>query len=331
MAFKKWTSIENHYQNEFIDHFMNHYGEEFKRESFVVTEKIDGANFSVIFYPECRWQFAKRNGIIASDESFYNYKDAFQTDGMRDFLNAVSTYCLKNKSTLQFVGELYGQGVQKRVHYGEGRYWNWYAIYEHLEDETVKNFNYIEIDELQSQIKKETELDIMDSRVKSFDIIVGINNAIEFNIMKNSLYTPEDYDKENLMEGVVIRPIHNFYFGIPGKTSMFIIKKKNSDFDDKNKVNKERVKFNITEDVQSLYDKVCGYVNENRTADLFSKFGVISEITQFGRYLGYYMKDIHEDIMKDYPLDFENLDKKEQKWIMKQFTSKIKKELMKEL
>ena len=329
MAFKKWTSIENHYQNKFIDHFMQRYGGELKHETFVITEKVDGANFSVIFYPDGHCEFAKRSGLV--DDGFYDYKSAFQTDEMEKFIARVSAFCIFNKRTIQFVGELFGQGVQKRVYYGPDKYWAWYAIYEHLKDETVKNFNIIEIGELQGLIMKQNNLNINDCMAKGFYAVVGLEKALEFDIMKNSLYTPEDYNKENLMEGAVIRPLNNYHLGVPGDSSMLIIKKKNPDFDDKNRVKKERKTFNVSENLQSLYDKTIGYVNENRTADLFSKFGKIDAITEMGKYLGFYSKDVHSDIVKDYPLDFDNLEKTEQKWLMKQFISAIKEELRKEL
>jgi len=335
MTFKKWTSIENHYQNKFIDHFMTRFGGELKRIDYSISEKLDGANFSITFYPEGRWQFAKRSGLVKSDESFYDYKSAFQTDETRKFLELVSTYCMSHNRTIQFVGELYGQGVQKRIYYGPDKYWRWYAIYEHISEDEVKLLAPIESQVLIDNITGndiKARLMIYHFHTPILKIVRGLDEALEFDININSVLTPADYDKPNLMEGVVIRPIDkNYFLGTPGDSSMLIIKKKNPDFDDKNKVKKERVQFNISEDLQSLYDKTIGYVNENRTADLFSKFGVIPAITQLGRYLGYYMKDIHADIMKDYPLDFDNLEKNDQKWLMKQFTPLIKAELIKEL
>ena len=180
---------------------------------------------------------------------------------------------------------------------------------------------------LSNNIGEKYFYDICDFMVYVYERIYGLEESLEFNINQNSYYTPKEYDKENLMEGVVIRPYNNYYLG----DDLFIIKKKNPNFDDKNVVKKERVKFNITEDLQSLYDKVIGYVNENRTADLFSKYGKINSITQTGMYIGYYSKDVLEDIKKDYPLDFDNLGKKDRNWLMKQLVIEIKNEIRKEL
>jgi Rnl2 family RNA ligase len=336
MTFKKWTSIENHYQNKTIDHFMMRYGGELNKVMYAIFEKIDGANFSATFYPEGRWQFARRSGMIPSDETFYDYKSAFQTDDMRKFFELVSVYCMAHKRTLQFVGELYGQGIQKRIYYGPDKYWRYYAVYEHISGDEV---NLLTLGEMQTLVDNIAGSDIK-SRLKIMyaynapilKIVTGLEEALKFDININSTLTPEGYDKENLMEGIVIRPIDKDYFlGLPDESSMLILKKKNPNFDDKNKVKKERVAFNVSEDLQSLYDKTIGYVNENRTADLYSKFGMIPAITFLGRFIGHYMKDVHSDIMKDYPLDFDNLSKNDQKWLMKQFTPLIKAELMKDL
>jgi Rnl2 family RNA ligase len=328
MKFKKWSSIENHYNSKFINGFLKKCGGQLlNNERFIITEKIDGSNFSVIFYPEGYWQFAKRSGIIV-DEPFYDYKVAFQPESKKNFLESVSNYCVKTKKTLQFVGELFGQGVQKRVYYGPDKYWVWYAIYEHIAYNKTNNLNYREILRVVDDIKIEIGFDIMDCFIHVLDEVIGIDKSLEFDINQNSFYTPNNYDKPNLMEGIVIRPMNNYWID---ERSMLLIKKKNPNFDDRNKVKKEKKLFNVSEDLQSLYDKVIGYVNENRTADLFSKVGPISSMSQFGEYLGMYSKDIHEDIMKNYPLDFDNLERKEQKWLIKQFTPLIKEELMKEI
>ena len=334
MTFKKWMSIENHYQNKYIDHFMMRYGGELKGAKFVITEKLDGANFSITFYPEGRWQFARRSGLVPSNETFYDYKSAFQTDEAKKFLELVSIYCMVHKRTLQFVGELYGQGIQKRIHYGPDKYWCWYHVYEHVGEEVLiltPAEAEVLVDNITGNDIKDNAL-IYEMHVPILGIVIGLEEALEFDINIDSKLTPEDYDKPNLMEGIVVRPFDkNYFLGVPGDSSMLILKKKNPEFDDKNKVKKERKQFNVSEDLQSLYDKVIGYVNENRTADLYSKFGIIPAITFLGKYIGYYMKDIHEDIMKDYPLDFDNLEKTEQKWLMKQFAPLIKAELMEDL
>jgi len=327
MAFKKWSSIENHYNNKAIARFQERFYGELKSERFLISEKIDGSNFSVIFNNKGGWQFAKRNSLISNDESFYNFKSAFESEEMGKFFFMVSSYCSEKNKTLQFVGELYGQGVQKRVYYGPDRYWRWYAIYDHITYDNVKNLSVKEMNELGDDIDSEYSYDIDYFRAHVYKTIYGLEEALEFDINKNSFYTPEGYDKENFMEGVVIRPFNNYYLG----DDFLIIKKKNPKFDDKNVVKKERVKFNITEDLQSLYDKVIGYVNENRTEDLFSKYGMIDSVVQTGMYIKFYSQDIIEDIKEEYPLEFDNLGKKDRNWLMKQLVIEIKNEIREHL
>jgi Rnl2 family RNA ligase len=283
---------------------------------------VHNSNFSVIFYPLYYLNFAKRSGIIESGDNFYNYKEAFQGEEWESFCNAAFEYCSYTGKTIQFVGELYGQGVQKRVWYGPGRYWKWYAVYELLEDDKFKNYNFSEMKDLMENGIKPSK----DFFLSPFVIASSLKEALSFDININSSFTPEGYDKKNIMEGIVIRPVNNYFIG----SELFILKLKNKEFQD-NHAPRERKVFNIKEDLQTLYDKVSIYVNENRTQDLFSKYGIIESMKEFGTYLGYYSKDIHEEIMKYYPLDFENLEKEEKTWLHKQLSNLIKEELMKEL
>ncbi|MAH42159.1 hypothetical protein CL614_00300 [archaeon] len=323
MPFRKWTGIENSYNSKFIDGFLEVHPK-LKTERFFITEKIDGANFSIVFFKEGRIQFAKRSGWIESDESFYNYKAILQDPLMEKFVEVMKEFCMKHERTIQFVGELFGLGVQKRVYYGDGRYWRWFGIYEHTNGE-FKNLDISEMQLLADNIYNDfDEFDIDELRTVILDIVDGFNEAVSYMINFDSLYTPEDYDKENLIEGVVIRPLHNYWMG---DHNAFIIKKKNEKFKDNQRAPKEKKTFNVSEDLQSIHDIAIGMVNENRTADLFSKHGPIEKMSQFGDYIGFYMKDITDEIKKLYPLDFSNLSKVEQKWLHKQVVTLAKEEL----
>jgi Rnl2 family RNA ligase len=279
---------------------------------------VHNSNFSTIFYPEGYIQFARRSDIL-SDDNFYDYKSAFQDENWSSFAGNVIDYCFKNQVILQFVGELFGLGVQKRIYYGPGRYWKWYAIYSSKKgSEDIKNLDYIEMYSLMEKIDL-----IKDYFIEPLKIVDGLDEALQYDIKINSLFTPEGYDKENLMEGVVIRPEHNYRVG----ESLFILKHKNEKFKD-NHAPKPKKIFNVSEDFNSLYEKVSQFINENRTADLFSKYGPIDSMKDFGKYLGYYSKDVYEEMIKFYPLDYENLEKEEQKILKKKITSLIKDELM---
>jgi Rnl2 family RNA ligase len=314
--FKKWVSIENTHNEKFIRKAIEG-NNDIKNMMFTVQEKIDGANMSVIFYPDGHTNFAKRSDVIKKDDNFYNYKDAFKGENWDLFQEAALEYCFKTNKTLQFIGELYGLGVQKRIFYGTGKYWKWYGIYE-LNDENTILVNYENTLKYINDIKPSKYFYLPVLKICTLD------EALSYDIEVNSTFTPEDYNKKNIMEGIVIRPVENVFIG----TDLFILKLKNKDFMDRHLPKEKKEPFNVKEDLQSLYDKVSSFVCPNRTTDLFSKYGPIESMKDFGKYLGYYMIDINEEIKKYYPLDFENLEKEEKKWLHKQITLLIKKEII---
>ena len=128
-GFRKWEKFENHYNEKFISFFENEDPNSIKNSNFQVTEKIDGANFSMIFSPFEPPVYCKRSGKINGD--FFNYQRLFEDQEYIEFVKEVQN-AVDNMGEikLQFVGELYGAGIQKRIAYGNKRYWRWFGIYE---------------------------------------------------------------------------------------------------------------------------------------------------------------------------------------------------------
>ena len=318
--FRKWTSIENSHNRKYIQKAISYVPELIKPTCiYVITEKIDGANFSVIFTPQGEIQFARRTDFLKTGETFYNYQEVFKCKMWNSFKEEATEHAIKNNVTIQFVGELFGKGVQGRVYYGDGRYWKWFAIYETNSDGEMRIYDYNEMNYDIADIPHAESF-----RIKTLAHIKGLNSALNFGINRDSIYTPEGYDKPNFMEGIVIRPYFNYYVN----RSLFIIKLKNEKFRDLN-VPKEKKELHVSEQLQTLYDKVAGMVNENRLADLFSKYGMIEEMNQIGKYLGYYAKDVVDDMIKYYGDEYNALESDaERKWVKKQITTLIREELL---
>ena len=321
MNFTKWVNIEN-YSSKFIEKFLEVYPE-LTKETFIITEKIDGANFSIAFFSDGHFQPAKRSGWI--NDNFYNYKEIFKIEQVNTLIEVMLDYCQKKNKQIQFVGELFGYKVQDRIFYGNGRYWRWFAIYEINKEGENKNLNIEETFKLCDEINDEYFFDIMSLYVPIIGFIAGLERAAGICIEIKSALTPKDYNKQNFIEGIVIRPSKNYILG----SDNFILKIKNERFKDRPKLNEK--KFNVSENAISLIEKIRDYVNENRTADLFSKYGKISDIKQLGEYIKFYVQDVLEDFLKDYPLDYANVPKDEQKTIRKSISAKIKEELFKRL
>jgi hypothetical protein len=68
MKFKKYNSIENSYQQEFIHAII---AQGFENEKFVVQEKVHGANLCFISDGQTILT-ARRNELIMDNEIFYN-------------------------------------------------------------------------------------------------------------------------------------------------------------------------------------------------------------------------------------------------------------------
>ena len=321
MKFKKWSSIENSYREDFIKKFIAH-DPQLKEENFEITEKIDGANFSVSFTPTGEIGFYKRSG--RADSGFYNYKSAFQDEKVKKFISLMQTYCIEEQRNLQFVGELFGRGVQKRLYYGEEVYWRWYAIYEHTEN-GVRSFSPKEMTIFEHSLFKRIGFSIFDLRVPRIGVM-SLEEFLSFEPNFNSSLTPMEYTKENIVEGIVARPMNNYSWG----EENFILKKKREGFSDR-APKKERKKMEISNELFDLIETARTYVNDNRTADLFSKHGKIEKMSKFGEYIGLYVKDVLEDFHKDYPLEYDNLDKPEKKVIHKFLVEDIKKQLMRSM
>ncbi len=70
ITFKKYNSIENTYDKEFMEKIRTESPENMQ---FVVQEKVHGANFSFITDGETVFA-GKRTGLIEADEKFYDYE-----------------------------------------------------------------------------------------------------------------------------------------------------------------------------------------------------------------------------------------------------------------
>ena len=323
--FRKWKDIENSYRFDFIEKFVAKYPKLAVNEEYEITEKLDGSNFSITFHKDGHLQFSKRSGIAGDD--FYNYKEALKEEKTKDFVSAITSFCVKNLITIQFIGELFGREIQKRINYGNSIFWRWFAIYEFVKEEAF----FYTIQEQKEFIKcvfEETDFDIWNLKVPE----IGVRNIKDFpsfeemldsiDIRQNSIFTPYNV-KKNIMEGVVVRPINNYQMG----DAWFILKKKNPEFAD-NEPKKKKTPIEIKKEIRDMIDLGVAYVNKNRTHDLFSKYGRLDNMHLFGDYMKHYIKDVMEDFIKDNGHEFSKLEKKDKHIFSKAIMKEIKEELI---
>lgn len=272
--FVKYSSIENHYQEGFLDKCPE--GQIY----WCVTEKIHGSNFQVYYDGE--------NLLIGSRNRFLNATDKF--NGLQDIIkelepNIKACYDeLVIKKPLTFYGEVYGDGIQKGVKYCKEhkikffdiKYDGNYLPYS-IALEALKYYKLPYVEPIQ----------FVQATAKNVVNLVGTRfNSIEAEDEYANLET-------NICEGVVIKP---FYEELQTRTgSRVIIKKKNEEFFENKKMPKGKPDRFI--DYSKDNEAVAPYINENRFDAVFSKEPYKKE--NFGKFIKDYAEDVITDAAKD--------------------------------
>lgn len=302
MEFKKYTSIENSYRIKFLEYVKE---KGYDKETYTVTEKIHGANFSIWYNGE-HFRFAKRSKFLGNESDFYSYKTATKEliDKIKEVYNK-SPICKGQILTLY--GELFGgtyphpdvercdvKQVQKGVYYSPtvGFYCFDVAI-----DGRVQPIDAL-------QILKEH--DILTAEILyegSLDECLQYSNEFQTTIPEK-LGLPAI--ENNICEGVVIKSACPLYLG---NGSRVILKNKNEKWTEKTKKEKKaRVEVKLNANEQRIFDNFAELINENRLRNVISHIGTISQ-KDFGKLMGAYSKDVHDDFMKDYEADYDNMEK----------------------
>ena len=315
MDFKKWSSIENHYQEEIIQKWTEYFPE-LNNMFFEVTEKIHGANFSILVNTDGEVRFASRNGVIEDEDKFYGYKAVFAREEYVSFLDALKIISNSWNEDFQLFGELFGGKIQKGVFYGNEKHFRWYSL-------------RVREDIIRPSIAKEMLKEVLDFKVPVVQMIDsdpgGVLKMIDYvNHEFQSKLTPEGYTDENICEGVVIVPYDRI---IKNQEFYFLIKKKSEKFKNKNSKPKVHKVIVLDEPVQWLLDEALLYINENRTNDLQSKIGAFEEMKDLSKFAKEYFNDLFIDFEKDNRENWITLNSIEQGIIKKQIGTKIYQEL----
>lgn len=111
--FKKYSSIENHYNSKFLEKIRWQIEESVE---WVAREKIHGANFQIIVYKD-KVDFAKRSQVIPDNESFYGHIEVMKR--YKDAIKYVQdNTSWENVDSVNIYGEIAGDGVQSNTPYG---------------------------------------------------------------------------------------------------------------------------------------------------------------------------------------------------------------------
>lgn len=274
--FKKYSSIENHYQENFLTKCPQ------EKIAWCITEKIHGANFQV-YYDGEQILLGSRNRFIKDNENFNNLNNLIQEikPQLLHFFKSVNPESLP----ITLYGEVYGDGIQKGVKYSK-----------------TKKIRFFDLKFKDEYIPYDLALELFEfHRLPHIPVLECFNGTIsevikQVNTRFNSTIAEGDYSEleNNLCEGVVIKPYYKEYKTILG--NRVIIKKKNEEFLEKKQRTKEPKpdRFN---DYSKDLEVTKPYINENRFDSVFSKDNYTK--TDFGAFITAYAKDVLEDAAKD--------------------------------
>ena len=316
--FKKWMRLENHYNEKYLAYFRNKIPE-LDLIRYQIQEKIDGANFSFLFTPQNSVDFCKRSG--KADGNFYGFQRLFLDEKYNKFIETIQNFVDDEKVNLQFIGELYGKGVQKRINYGNEIYWKWFGIY--------RDGMLIPLEE-EEQIRKilieaPPFVDIWDLRVPVLQQDASLEEFFDFDVEN----TKSKISEEDNIEGICCRNYGKILKD--GINDYFALKKKTEKFIENVSDRKIPADKNVALELQEVIDHIGSYVNENRTASLFSKEGAITRMEDFRKYMDLYIKDVYEDYNKENENKLYFVEKKGKKTLHRVISTLIRNEIMNEI
>lgn len=261
---KKYSKIPNLYRPEAQSIF--------NLENVVVTEKLDGTNFSFgLVKSEPR--INSRNNQVwgekylpAGKQIFHNlefdgfgFVDEFKKQFGFEVFDMLKSRDLNN---ILIYGEFYGKGVQKRVLYGEQKFFAFFDAYDLEEQKWLTHVEFM-------QLCKDFELptvSVLYVGPPKLSVFEKLLNEDSTQAKKNGVTI-----KPNLQEGIVIK-------GLESETDKWgeriIAKFKPDKFAEKQKQSKKVGKVNVKGDVAELEyaeDIAMAYVTESRLENCLEK------------------------------------------------------------
>lgn len=330
MEFRKFNSIENAYNKDFIQKIKE---EGLASEQFVVQEKAHGGNLSIWTEDGEHFITAKRTAFLDPNENFFNHQQVLED--LKPKLIKLWNHFNKENTLRQMVlyGEIIGGvypheevaknknaiRVQKGVSYSPNN--EFYAF-----DLLLNEKEFLTVEKLNELMKAYGFLHAKTLLTGDLAAVLQYPNTFQ-TLIPSQLNLPEI--ENNTCEGLIIRPLKNITFKNGGR---IFLKNKNEKWAEKEKVSRRPKKeLVISQPVQELQAEIARYVTANRLSNVLSKYGKLS-MKEFGKVMGLFSQDIVEDFSKDFAPQLATLEKQEIKQITKSFSNKaialVKNELM---
>lgn len=321
MEFKKYNSIENSYQEDFINSIIE---QGFGDLEYVVQEKVHGANLSFITDGQ-NILSAKRTELILDSEEFYNSKFVLSNykDKILNLHKAISVNI--DTETVTIFGEIFGGGyphpnipkddtaklVQRGIYYCPQN--DFYAF-----DILLDNDKYLDVETANAYFEKL-------GFVYAKTLHKGhLNDCLAYsNTFKTTI--PAEYKlpelNGNICEGVVIRPAQATFFR---NGSRVIIKNKNEKWSENNNFIDKAILSKLlhegeelSEEASFLCEEIYKFITQNRLENVISKIGEVNPRKDYGKVLGLYSKDTLTDFLKNFQDKYDALEKHESKSVNK--------------
>ena len=281
MKFKSFTKLTNTNKSKSINEIR---ALGYDKEFWVVTEKLDGANFS-FWYNGTDFKVASRSRFV--DAAFFNCQqviDRYQGSIVDFYQQCLVDGKLFLGDVLTITGELIGNNINSRVkyRYPEGMTKDFYAFDSSINGEPQGYmFTYDNID----CVKCVPLIDVC-----TFD------EALEHNNTFKSHLSPDI--EVNFSEGLSLSPVKVLFFN---SGSRVWLKNKSPEFREKSAKQHKPVVILSDEDNQRLQD-VLEFINSARVLSAISKFGEVSS-SDFGTLMKIVLEDIFEDYREEYDSD----------------------------
>jgi len=312
--FHKYNSIENSYRQKWL----NQIKQLPIRGDWVVSEKVDGSNFSFHF-DGTEWRIGKRSTLIANDSNFGGAQSML--DKRRDSLIALCQEAMsmnEDSEQVTVFGEIFGgsyphkdvprDNSAKRVQ-GKVFYCPWNDFYGF---DIEVDSKLIDDDTAQLLFKKHNLVHAVQLFRGSLEECLEYFNEYPTTIA--ALYGLPAIDNNNC-EGNVIKPVRPYYANCGRR---IILKNKNEKYNEKSHKPKEpKEVVELSEAGQEVLDELMTFLTENRLRNVLSKIGEITD-KQFGMLLGKLAQDAWEDFEKDNKESFDALEAKDRVIIKKQ-------------
>ena len=294
MQFTKYSSIENSYREKYINNIIEQgYG----NEEYVVSSKLDGANFSFI-YDGKEAEVASRNNVV--DGTFFNCSSVIDKykDSVTSLYNHLWLLLAKLNApkllNIQLFGELIGDGINNRVKYCTGRE---FIVFDLLITTTCDTY-YCNYEALVDMLEHFNLFVLTPEHYKGNlrDCLDYCTNNLTFNSVIPKLLNNEYADLEvNCEEGFVIKPVKYLRLKTGDRV---ILKCKSPEFkENSNKVKTTKI-IELTDEENNVLNSLTELVTDSRLYSVTSKLGKLST-NDFGKVLGLYIKDVIEDYSKD--------------------------------